>query len=263
MPRSRSIKPAFFKNEVLAAMDPHTRLLFAGLWTLADREGRLEDRPARVRAEVFPYEAIDVDAALCALEREGFIQRYEAHGGKFIQITNFGKHQTPHVKEQASTIPAPCLPGACTSDSLNLTPDSLNPEPVTPDTGHDMDPAFDQDAAFEGLWQHYPNKDGRKAALRHFRASVRSTADLVRIRDALRNYLASDRVQKGFVKNGSTWFNGWQDWENYTEAPHAADNGARNQGGAGRSGVLPGSIDRVARAAELIVARRRAESGRG
>jgi len=32
------------------------RLLYPGLWMLADREGRLEDRPLRIKAEILPYD---------------------------------------------------------------------------------------------------------------------------------------------------------------------------------------------------------------
>jgi len=48
MARTRSIKPSFFKNEFLAECEPMARLLFVGLWTLADRDGRLELRPRRI-----------------------------------------------------------------------------------------------------------------------------------------------------------------------------------------------------------------------
>ncbi len=50
--RARGIKPAFFKNEELAELGTVAQLLFIGLWCLADREGRLEDRPKRIGAEV-------------------------------------------------------------------------------------------------------------------------------------------------------------------------------------------------------------------
>jgi len=43
--RSRNIKPGFFMNELLPEIELLGRLLFIGLWLLADREGRLEDRP--------------------------------------------------------------------------------------------------------------------------------------------------------------------------------------------------------------------------
>ena len=49
MSRARNIKPAFFKNELLAELDAFDRLLFIGLWCLADREGRTEDRPKRIK----------------------------------------------------------------------------------------------------------------------------------------------------------------------------------------------------------------------
>lgn len=50
MAGARNIKPGFFTNDVLAACDQLARLLFAGLWTVADRAGRLEDRPKRIKA---------------------------------------------------------------------------------------------------------------------------------------------------------------------------------------------------------------------
>ena len=45
MARARNIKPGFFRNADLVEMPIEARLLFIGLWTLADRSGRLEDRP--------------------------------------------------------------------------------------------------------------------------------------------------------------------------------------------------------------------------
>ena len=47
--RARNLKPSIFKNELLAVADPLYTLVFEGLWCLADREGRLEDRPAITR----------------------------------------------------------------------------------------------------------------------------------------------------------------------------------------------------------------------
>lgn len=107
MARLRTLKPSFFTNEELAEIPMAGRLLFQGLWCIADREGRLEDRPRRIKAEVLPYDDADVDALLAVLHDAGFIQRYEVDGGRYIQVVSFTKHQTPHVKEAASTIPAP------------------------------------------------------------------------------------------------------------------------------------------------------------
>ena len=107
MPRARNIKPSLFKNEILGEEDPLLTLLFIGLWTLADREGRLEDRPKRIKAELFPYREIDVNGYLTELERLLFICRYTVENIPFIQILTFSEHQHPHKTEKPSVIPSP------------------------------------------------------------------------------------------------------------------------------------------------------------
>jgi hypothetical protein len=107
--RSRNLKPGFFTNEILAECAPHARLLFAGLWTIADREGRLEDRPQKIKALIFPYERVNVESLLSSLTERKFLYRYVIGESRFIQVLNFNKHQTPHVKEPASIIPEPDL----------------------------------------------------------------------------------------------------------------------------------------------------------
>lgn len=131
MARARNIKPGFFTNDQLAEIEPLGRLLFAGLWTIADREGRLEDRPRKIKAEVLPYDDCNADALLNDLAERRFITRYTAGDTGFIQVQNFGKHQNPHIKESASSIPAPCEYGASTvqvpEEHGSSPADSLNP----------------------------------------------------------------------------------------------------------------------------------------
>lgn len=77
MARIRQIKPDFFRSEDVANLEPIARLLFVGLWTLADREGRLLDRPRRIAIELFPYDRMDdkIDLLLGSLAARGFIDR--------------------------------------------------------------------------------------------------------------------------------------------------------------------------------------------
>jgi len=107
--RARSLKPGFFKNEYLAELGPFAQLLFEGLWCLADREGKLEDRPKRIKAEIFPYydPQPGIDTLLYQLHETGFIIRYTIEGLNLIKILNFTKHQSPHSTEKASTYPNP------------------------------------------------------------------------------------------------------------------------------------------------------------
>ena len=103
--RARDIKPGLYKNEYLAECSFQARYLFPGLWMLADREGRLEDRPKKIKAELFPYDDVDINALLGELVKYGFIARYEIDGACYIEVLNFTKHQRPHSNETPSSIP--------------------------------------------------------------------------------------------------------------------------------------------------------------
>jgi hypothetical protein len=97
--RIRTIKPEFFANDELAQCSPLARLLFVGLWCMADRRGRLEDRPRRIGAQLLPYDGCDAEDLLAELDRGGFITRYRASGLDLIQIDAFEKHQRITGKE--------------------------------------------------------------------------------------------------------------------------------------------------------------------
>ena len=127
--RARNIKPGFFKNDTLAELDFAGRLLFIGLWGLADRAGRLEDRPKKIKAEIFPYDDVDVDSFLGELAKRSFIIRYEVDGNRYIQIVNFDKHQNPHPRETPSNIPAPA--GSCQCNALDMTSRAESPSLTT------------------------------------------------------------------------------------------------------------------------------------
>jgi uncharacterized phage protein (TIGR02220 family) len=107
--RIRTIKPEFFKDEKVADLDPEVRLLFIGLWTLADRKGILEDRPRWIKAELFPYQSdFDITLSLLKLAQAKMCIRYTADdGSKLIFITNFLEHQRPNNKEPVSNRPLP------------------------------------------------------------------------------------------------------------------------------------------------------------
>lgn len=158
MARARNIKPGFFMNEDLTDLPFEYRLLFIGLWTLADREGKLEDRPKRIKMELFPADNVDVDQGLSDLERYGFVERYEVNGVRIVMILKFTEHQRPHHTEKASELPnkdgsfpvaEPKKEKPSTYDDRNdngeLTvkgalddggnpPDSLNPDSLIPES---------------------------------------------------------------------------------------------------------------------------------
>lgn len=135
MARSRNIKPGFFTNDELAELPALTRLMFIGLWTIVDRDGRVEDRPKKIKAETMPYDDMDCDKALQSLADAGFIERYVADGVKVIQVCNWDKHQNPHVKEQPSSIPAPVKHQTSTVQVQDMSDECMEVAGLIPDSG--------------------------------------------------------------------------------------------------------------------------------
>ena len=212
MARSRNIKPSIFKNEVLGEADPLLSLLFMGLWCLADREGRLEDRPKRIKAEIFPYREIpDINGYLTELASLEFIHRYTAENQAVIQVINFKKHQSPHRTEKPSTLPEkPNESKGCAltvnvplnnesvtvKESLipdSLIPDSLKGDAAAPPTIWDAGVAQGLPRSLVGRWIK-DHGEGRTAEV-IAKLAVKRPADPVQFGTAL----LQDRPEKLFV----------------------------------------------------------------
>jgi hypothetical protein len=138
--RARSIKPGFYKNEELAECGFPARLLFPGLWMMADREGKLEYRPKRIKGEIFPFDDADVAALIQELEAHGLVKKYSAGGATYLWIVKFMEHQRPHHNEQPSIIPNYINPDEALATKVESAFDqgpnhfALNPSSLTPES---------------------------------------------------------------------------------------------------------------------------------
>ena len=109
--RIRTIKPEFFTHEGLFEAEQETklpiRIAFAGLWCVADREGRFKWEPRRIGVQILPYDAIDFSRVLDALVTRGFIVKYRVGNECFGAIPSFQRHQVINNRESRSTFPDP------------------------------------------------------------------------------------------------------------------------------------------------------------
>ena len=241
MARARNIKPGFFKNYDLADLGPHCQILFAGLWCLADREGRLEDKPRLIKAEIFPYYEFDVNGGLTQLERCNFVRRYIVNGGRYIEVVNFKKHQSPHNTEKSSTYPPPQADGEKTcSESTSLdnnesltvgsrkpndgnSPDSLIhgfTDSLIPDSpkpskkpAKPVGDGFDLESGFDAFWQAYPLKQAKQDAIKAWKKLKPDKSLLEKLLAAVEKQKTWPSWDRGFTPQASTWLNGkrWMD----------------------------------------------------
>ena len=133
--RTRDIKPGFYLNDQLAECSFAARLAFPGLWMVADREGRLEYRPKRLKAEIFPYDNVDMAALINELIANQLVVRYQACGKEYLWIPTFLDHQKPHPNEKESVLP-PCpdqfAPVTEPDNSKDMSYTNLGDTNVTP-----------------------------------------------------------------------------------------------------------------------------------
>lgn len=207
--RARNIKPGFFKNSKLGRLSPHHRLLFEGLWCLADGLGRLKDDPDTIKIEVLPYDDVDADTLLndLATSSEKFITRYEVDGVAVIQVNNFEKHQNPHPNERKKGSEFPDVSCNVTTSHLNKLPVMMNHESLI--MNHDSNtpqPPKGGDTAFEKFWASYPLKVGKAAAKRLW--DRKKLGDqLLGILSGIEKYRNSKQWREGFIPNPMTFLN--------------------------------------------------------
>lgn len=98
MPTTRMIDPQIWASENISKLTIRQRLLFIGLFSNADDQGRIRANPALVRSRVFPYDEIAADeiaADLKAIEDIQSIKLYADNGTAVLQILGWWKYQHP------------------------------------------------------------------------------------------------------------------------------------------------------------------------
>lgn len=139
MARMRSVKPEYWADEDLAgAVTRDARLLYIGLWNLADEHGRLRGDPRYIKGQILPYDDdLDADAVeglLVELEDARKVVRYREGSGAYMFLPNLAKHQRLEADKVPSRLPAP--PCADESELLGANepaPDTNVPAPRAKD----------------------------------------------------------------------------------------------------------------------------------
>jgi hypothetical protein len=111
MARMRSVKPEYWADEELSDLPRDARLMYVGLWNLADEHGRLRGDPRYVKGQLFPYDddlsPATVDLLLNALSVAGKVVRYRVAGKQYLHLPKLAKHQRLEPEKVPSRLPGP------------------------------------------------------------------------------------------------------------------------------------------------------------
>ena len=110
----------------------------------------------------------------------------------------------------------------------SLSQDSIVEDNISPSA----QPSDTVSEEFKELWELYPRKEGKKAALASYQRAKKKGVHFDDVRAGILNYLDYIKVKKiepQFIKQGSTWFNGehWNDEYDYSvleSTPHQTSN---------------------------------------
>lgn len=110
MARKRMIDPNIWESEDFNSLSLLSRLIFIGLFSNADDEGRGRANPVYVKSILFPYDekirVTDVDNSLQEIANRMSITFYSHNGNKYYALSNWDKWQSIQKKKE-SIFPAP------------------------------------------------------------------------------------------------------------------------------------------------------------
>ncbi len=109
MARQRFIHPEIWTSENFLELTFQQRLLFIGMFSLADDEGRIKANPKFLKASIFPADYVkpeEITNDLIALYKRNSIVLYKTDEGEFAHLPKWSKYQKPKYP-QSSKLPVP------------------------------------------------------------------------------------------------------------------------------------------------------------
>lgn len=150
MARIRSVKPEFFTSLDIADLSITARLMFIGLWTHADDEGRFVDEPRIVKGALFPLDdhitATVIEDILTELAANKRLIRYQYDGKHFAEIQ--GWHHQKIDRRTASKLPPPGALGELSPSARRGLDEASSPDQDR--IGSDQDLSSSSDVTLTG-----------------------------------------------------------------------------------------------------------------
>jgi hypothetical protein len=147
MPRQRFIQPSIWSDPDFGKLSDSERVLFIGMFSNADDEGRILASPSYLRSLVWPYDDRLTGTRVRSL-RDGVVAKfrtvalYEVAGIEYITFLNWREYQKPKYPKPSKLPPPPATDnGARSPTSSESLPQDFGSasEDVPPQIGFGLD----------------------------------------------------------------------------------------------------------------------------
>lgn len=131
MARRRMIDPNIWQSEDFAHLSILARLIFIGLFSNADDEGKGRAKPVYVKSVIFPYDedvrVADIEKALSEISSKMSVTLYSHNGNAYYKMNNWKIWQRVD-KPQKSKIPEPNDIPELVENHSGIIPESVEPK---------------------------------------------------------------------------------------------------------------------------------------
>lgn len=213
---NRLLKEGIVDSGKIDSLSVHAEVFFYRLLVVADDYGRMDGRPAILRARCFPLKEMigsdEIYKWLSELDESGLAFLYSVDGSPYLQILNWDQRQRSHGK-----YPAPDELSATCAQSADNLPQSAADGGLGLGLGKGSGKGLGEtntaeySAEFEVAWEIYPSRPGanKRKAYKAWLARLKAGATHEAITEGVKRYAAyvvACKTEPQFVKQPQTFF---------------------------------------------------------
>lgn len=226
---NRIIKESICTSESIDELGWFEEVFFYRLMVNVDDYGRLDARPAILKAKLFPLKNVtlkQVEQALIKLSTAGMVLVYEYDRKPFLQLCAWSKHQ--QIRNQKSKYPSPDEKNSqlmtieinCNQLQSNVPVIQSESNP-NPESNPNMRKSAGE--GFDEFWAAYPKKRSKPAAEKAF-LKIKPTSEQLKVMlEALARLKNSEEWSKAngqYIPYPASWLN-QRRWEDEDESNSA------------------------------------------
>lgn len=223
MARKRMIDPNIWESEDFSCLSSLDKLVFIGLFSLADDEGYGKANPVLIRNSLFPYNDnvrnADIEKSLCNIAAHMSVVFYVIDGKQYYCLTHWDKWQkVPKPKESqiaedtekainSDTVQVQYLYG---NGLVQVLPKRKEKKGIEKEKKGNMP----LDTSFEEFWNEYPKKIHRPSAEQAWSKLDMTPKLFEQIMKKVKEYKFFKRNEPAnYVQNPENWLEekAWED----------------------------------------------------